>query len=278
MDISVLIPSRGRPKSLFRAVKSLGNHPNVEIMIGLDEDDPECGEAKELLGTEPVSVLVQERKMTHHMVLNNLYKRSTGNWVFGFTDDYVMEQPDWPALLLHSLQAMPKQLGVAYVRDAIYPSFCTLPVLSRKMIDMQGFFVPGWFPFMFGDTWWNEIGNLANIKVAMDCSAAIMADTGNDHRYKDIGLWATVFEKTRPWRAEVAIEVIRQVHDGDQPQIDHLIGTLPIRIAMCEQFQAEMFTPNFQNRLERKGEMPNPHYPAIREMAKAFLVKLEAAA
>ena len=108
MDISILLPTRGRSDLLMNSLNSLydsaTNFDSIEIIFGLDNDD--------VLGLEnflhKVIPWIEERKGNHkiqmfkpmgyhnlHQYVNKLAEISTGNWLFFWNDDAVMKTQGW---------------------------------------------------------------------------------------------------------------------------------------------------------------------------------------
>src|SRR6202035_4323750 len=97
LQISVLIPSRGRPDKLARCLRSLGIHPGVEILIATDEDDTSDyaavteGYAKHYVGPRPKTLAT---------CINDLAAKAAGRLLFFLGDDYVIETSDWPQRII----------------------------------------------------------------------------------------------------------------------------------------------------------------------------------
>lgn len=244
----------------------------MEIIVGLDNDDPTLGEAIAALTDFPVKVVTCPRKPTTAQLFNYLGKQATGDWLIPFPDDYVVEQEDWAEKLQPTLDMLPGRLGVAYLWDPMYPHFATFPVLSRKMIDMAGFFLPPFFPFLHGDTWWNEVGVMSGMILPAKPSVKIQQDTGHIHRYRDLRLWSGVFTRTRPMRIDMAIQMLKQAYGEESDEANYLISTIPERSAMCIALQGPQLTDEFFAKWEAWGEtFENPHYSDLKQKAEKFM-------
>jgi hypothetical protein len=273
--ISVILPSRGRWEALQRALASLtaGGDAEVEVLVGLDEDDP-ASEAAFVLETYPgVRPVVAPLQQSVGALFNLLAKESTGDWLIPFPDDYVMMHPDWAERLRDGVKRLPCALGVAYLKDLLYPGFTTFPVVSRRMIELNGFFMPEFFPFLFGDTWWNEVGNLTGVKQQIDARVLLNMNHGTEHRYRDFVLWARLFERTRPMRVQTAIKAIEAIYAEHGAESSFLISTMPQRAAMCEANQRHMFDDSFVGKWDNTDpRAPTARYSKLREAAQAFLL------
>lgn len=269
--VSVLLPSRGRPDSLCRAVSSLA-YGDVEILVGLDEDDPTARQAEDLVSAFPgVRVCVTARQPTLGELFNRLAEQADSDWLVPFPDDYTIDQPNWVEDTYRTLQMLPARMGVAYLWDPLYPHFATFPIVSRDVITMQGFYMPPFFPFLFGDTWWNEIGVMSGMILPSPSSVLVSSDTGHIHNYRNLRLFSNLFEKTRCMRQDMAVRMIRKAM-GDSDQATYLIGTMEERIGMLKQLQAPFQTDEFCNKWDGVGDgFPHPHYEALEAKTLAFM-------
>lgn len=273
-DISVILPSRGRWESLKRALASLtaGEDAGVEVIVGLDEDDPDLEAVPELERYPGVRVSVNPFPQSVGALFNLLAKEAAGNWLIPFPNDYTITTVDWAKRLRDAVTTLPLGLGVAYLADQLYRGFSTFPVVSRRTIELNGFFMPEFFPFLFGDTWWNEIGNLCGVKQPIDAHVQIGLEHGNEHRLRDMVLWAKVFEATRPLRTATAIKIVKEIYNAHDAEADWLISTMPNREEMCESSQWHMFQPYFLEQWDNTDPRPpSAGYLKLKSSAEAFI-------
>lgn len=274
--ISVLLPSRGRPESLLRAVSSFA-HGDVEVIVGLDGDDPTWPQALEAVAGK-ARILVQPRHESLPHLQNFLASQAKGDFLLPVPDDYVVEQEDWAARTMAAIDKLPNRLGIAFLNDPMYPGFTTFPVIPRRLVEMQGWLMAPFFPFLFTDTWWNEVAILSGCAAPADVTVRILAETGHDHRYSELALWAGLFEALRPMRISLALDILAAI--GIEPGLhETCVRTLPQRIAACERIHADWHKPEFVARLERLGAYePSPGYRAMRAKAEIVLPQLKALA
>ena len=268
--ISIILPSRGRPASLARAVASLARC-ECEIVVGLDEDDPTADDAMEMLDYPQVRIVRSFRKTTTAQLFNVLAEHATGSHVIAFPDDYTMDQPNWSELVEKTVAILPGGYGVAYLADPMYPYFATFPILSRATIALNGSFFPPYFPFLFGDTYWNEIGVMSGLVVRSEASVTIRADTGHIHTYRDLKFWSEMYDKTRTLREDIAIKIIRAAY-GEGQQAETLITTLAERKAALIRLHAPNMTQEFYDKWENKhGGFHHPAYASLKAKADKFM-------
>ena len=112
MKISVILPTRGRTEVLKTSLMTLLDNvkePNeVEIILGMDEDDTEVIEyVKETLGP-----ILQEKGVETkanifkplgyenlHQYVNTLAGNASGDWIFFWNDDCLMQTKDWDEII-----------------------------------------------------------------------------------------------------------------------------------------------------------------------------------
>lgn len=271
--ISVTLPSRGRPDSLRRAVSSLAGG-DVEILVGLDLDDPTAPRARKLIeGFPGVRVILLDRQPTVSQIHNRLADEATGDYIQVFTDDYEMIEPGWVETTREALSALPTDLGIVYPHDLMYPHFSSLPIISRKTREMAGYYLPPFFPFLFGDTWWNEIGVMSCMILPSRASVKLSQETGHIHNFRNVKLWSTLFDKLRPMREQLAIQMIRAaLGEGG----DYLVSTVPDRSQACADLHAPCMTEEFFDKWNKWGDgFPHPHYAAIEARAQSFMEQLQ---
>ena len=147
MDISILLPTRGRSGALMSSIQSLYDHAedfsSIELLFGLDNDD--------VVGMENmlhhVISWISENKIQHKIVIferygyNNLHKyvnglaeHSQGSWLFFWNDDAVMKTPGWDSRIREKTGEF-KLLSVYTHNDHPYSIF---PILPRKWFEILG--------------------------------------------------------------------------------------------------------------------------------------------
>jgi hypothetical protein len=105
--VSILIPTRGRPALLEKAVRSLRS-PAAEILVRADRDDPhlptiERTLAMEEFGRHRVTLITGDRGRGYgdlHLMYDELARAAKGDWLWMLNDDIeLMGPPDWHELV-----------------------------------------------------------------------------------------------------------------------------------------------------------------------------------
>ncbi|MFQ5754455.1 MAG: glycosyltransferase family 2 protein [bacterium] len=136
--ISLLLPSRGRPKQLKRLfdsiLKKTSNLSNVEIFLYLDEDDAHNYNLPN--GSINLKKIVGPR-MTMGAYNTACLKRSTNDVVILLNDDMVIHTDGWDRIILDLHNNIEDGIYLAYANDMYKKSrFCTIPILSRKTAEL----------------------------------------------------------------------------------------------------------------------------------------------
>lgn len=102
--ISILLPSRGRPRPLAESVTSLrekaADPGRLEVMVAVDPDDPDTADAANEIGADYLWV-APERHGYHqlHLYVNHLAENANGDWLLLWNDDARMLTPGWDVIV-----------------------------------------------------------------------------------------------------------------------------------------------------------------------------------
>jgi hypothetical protein len=132
--VSVLIPSRGRPKLYERAVASLldnaSNPDDIEILARLDEDD--YRQYENCTGT-----LLVDRSLGYlgqHEYNNQLAQIATGKWLMIGNDDEICQSAGWDEIIAsYGDQLCELSLASNHGRD-----YACFPVVPRRWFEICG--------------------------------------------------------------------------------------------------------------------------------------------
>lgn len=249
--MSVIIPSRGRPMGLLRAVRSCGN--GAEVIVGLDDDDALEPKANEMLrGMSHVFAVVMPRHKTLGALANALARRSRGQYLFFLADDYVIDEPDWVARLTDAASALPNRIGVLFPADPLHPGFPGQPIISRRVFDTLGYFMSPHFPFWFADTWWDEIGRMSGLLAGAGFSVHAPDGKGETHGMADLAFWVDFFERTRLLRVRDALKLGGMAFKDWRARLAADVSSQQ----MCALRTEHLRDPIFLERWSKKGDAP----------------------
>jgi hypothetical protein len=283
--IALLLPSRRRPQSLRRAIDSIGataaRPADVVAVVGVDDDDDETLELAECF-RPPVPVLWSRgpREITLGRLWNRLAAADHGCDVLAMScDDYAMETPGWDDNYRQAAAIMPSGYGTAWPTDALVgdPDYCTAPVITRRMMDRMGFFVPPWFPFWFHDTWLEEMGAYVACRLPLASRIVAPDGRGDTQNMRDVAFWAQLFDATRGMRVRLATEMIDEMYAGYQQLQVSLKFSMRGLAMFYARRNAALVDPGFAAAQEAgqvaRGE-PGERYVAARREAEALLASI----
>ena len=133
MKISVLVPSRKRADMLKESVKGW-LHPDIEVLVAIDEDDPTAREYKDIPG---IVIFVTQRHGYQNLYeyYNLLAKHAKGDWLMVGNDDGYMLTENWPDKITQD-HTYPQVLNVWNEQDNLFP------LISRAWYEATGHFAP----------------------------------------------------------------------------------------------------------------------------------------
>lgn len=243
--ISVLIPARGRPLELARAIRCLrsaaAGDRGIEILVAIDDDDTAFHRPPFL--DPAVRVLVGPRPPTLGVKLNLLARAAEGEILWFLADDYVMDTPGWPALFRAGVATLPGGVGVLYPRDALHPDHASFPLVTRQMLATVGYFAPVWFPYWFVDTWWDELGILLGCRRPLEVVVSAPEGRGQSNSVFDLAFWAQLFEDMRSLRVRDAHALAARAAAAGGPPAEAMLAALPERYALCAQRTTRLRDP-----------------------------------
>lgn len=164
--IDILCPSRGRPQRFAEmaesAIAKAAQPDRVSILLLIDHDDPTLGEYRQLAGMPGVTLIVSERKLGCPGLLNVLAtEHSAGDLLFAGSDDILFRTEGWDAAFDRAFDAVPDGILVAYTNDGRDRDKCEHFVVSRRWVELVGFFMWPGFEHFSGDGYVEDIGRRA---------------------------------------------------------------------------------------------------------------------
>jgi hypothetical protein len=147
IDISILLPTRGRAQALMGSIQSLytlaEDFNSIEVLFGVDNDD--------VVGMENmlrnVCPWIEKNNINHkivvfepqgynnlHRYVNGLAEHSQGSWLFFWNDDAVMKTTAWDERIRERTGEF-RLLSVYTHNDHPYSIF---PILPRQWFEILG--------------------------------------------------------------------------------------------------------------------------------------------
>ena len=160
IDISFLVPSRGRPHRLKKYIDSIIKTAKVpeciEINCYIDDNDTMLSRYREV--KYPNTNLFIESQTSVSKAWNFLSKKAMGNIFIMGNDDIVFRTLKWDRMLKDEIAKYKDQIYCIWFNDLINSEHhCAFPIISRKWVDVVGYYLPECFEFSHNDTWLYDI-------------------------------------------------------------------------------------------------------------------------
>ncbi len=140
IDLSILLPTRGRPdrlKCLFESlIATTARLRCLEVVLYLDANDAQsqavaCPEMN-------ITRLIRPRGAPMGRIMRECYETSSGRWVMLMNDDVVIRTNGWDAAMLEAFEGFPDGVALVYGNDldqgGRVPTFPAMPRSSSGMI------------------------------------------------------------------------------------------------------------------------------------------------
>lgn len=147
-DITLVIPTRGRPKNINRLVESL-NHTTktpskLEVVFRVDDDDDKG--LKTVINTRKefsCIIIVDKRNPMMSNLWDDSFPYTTAARTMMCADDVVFRSQGWDQAVQDAMPDPMRQLHFCYGNDLNQRrNLATLPIMSRAWIRQVGYFVP----------------------------------------------------------------------------------------------------------------------------------------
>ena len=168
--ISILVPTRGRPESVFRLIKSINATASrkdfVEILFYVDNDDDSFPSSLDL--DSNVKVIRGERVWIS-LAWNCLFAHSQGEILMYTGDDVVFETKGWDEQVRTAFTHFPDSLGLVFGDDGGWYAgkLAINGFVHRAWADLLGYFT---YPARVSaiDLWVHECASYINRVVYLD--------------------------------------------------------------------------------------------------------------
>jgi hypothetical protein len=166
MKISLLVPSRERLNLKLTLISSIittvSNIDNVELLFGIDEDDPTRDIVYKIANAIPFVKVVDIKNEGKFIGINriwNLLAANTTENIFGYIgDDMIFKTPNWDLEILSEFneENCPKdniKLVHCFDGHRTYDEICVNAFVHRKYYELLGYFCREEFLINWSDQW-----------------------------------------------------------------------------------------------------------------------------
>lgn len=169
--ISLILPTRQRPDRMERLWSSVKNtiksQDYIELCFYIDEDDElSINKIKEMCQDKRIKYMIGPR-----IVLSDTWNKAyenlaTGDIIMLCADDIVFRTKNWDEYIRNEFLKYEDKILYVYTKDGYADELWgTHPFVSRKWIELVGYFLPPYFPCDFVDSWLNNLASKINRRV-----------------------------------------------------------------------------------------------------------------
>lgn len=165
--ISLLVPSRARPKEFKRMVESAWNNATypgrIEVVAYLDLSDVHTTEYPY---DDRILYLTGERILLSQM-WNECYALASGDIVMHCGDDIVFETPSWDQIVRREFAKSEDKILLVHGDDRSPNTdlLATHGFLHRRWVEAVGYFLPPYFSSDWNDVWLTEVADMIGRRV-----------------------------------------------------------------------------------------------------------------
>jgi hypothetical protein len=157
-EISICVPSRGRPLQLKAMIESSLNlaesTEGIEFLIYADDDDLSMTKF-----SHPSATVLRGKRQTISTMTNLLASVSRGSLIMYAADDIIFRTENWDSLVLEHYANSVHKICLIHGEDLGQDAnkIATHGFISRDLYKLLGYILPNFFKADFCDTWMTEI-------------------------------------------------------------------------------------------------------------------------
>jgi glycosyltransferase involved in cell wall biosynthesis len=186
--ISVLLPSRGRPKLLAESLTSLQNLASsgylLEYLVAYDPDDVTTASVAQAHGCKTTRAPERWGYYELGKYYNLLTAKAIGDWLLLWNDDALMTTPGWNRII--EIQH-PHILVVDLHTDLTDMAVCAFPAVHSRAVEAVGYFCPP--ETSHSDSYWQDVGRrtgrIAPVNVHVHHDRYDLTGNNNDTVYQE---------------------------------------------------------------------------------------------
>ena len=242
-SISILLPTRGRPKLAKRflqsVVKTASDPSRLEVVLYVDDDDPashaiQCDELS-------ISTIIGPR-LSMGGLNTACYQRSSGDIIIPLNDDIIIRTSGWDRKIVEVHERFPDRIYLAYPNDLhTGETLSGTPILSRKTCEVLTHPFPEVYQGGFID--YHIMDIFKRLDVLGEDRVIYLGDVVMEHlhyRYGKSEIDATYeqrgpldvgdeeFVDLRPYRRESSKRLLAQIQEKPLPALPSIPSAVPL--------------------------------------------------
>ncbi len=189
IDISILLPTRGRTdalaKSIFSLIDLADQADRLQILVGFDDDDQDSiayfkqNIARKINATGARYQALEFKPMGYirlNEYVNALAQQATGHWLMFWNDDAVMETSGWD----RSISAVDRFRVLRMPTHNEHP-YAIFPIVPRGWLEVFGYLSP----HQISDAWISQMAYMMGIMENVDIKVTHERHDLTGHNHDD---------------------------------------------------------------------------------------------
>lgn len=214
MSLTIALATRGRPGLLTRTVQeTLPNlsEESTRLVVLVDEDDKATAELR--FADPRVIVSVEPREDSLGEKFNRALRVAPADVYMHMTDYAPYLTPGTDRKVEEASRVFPDGIGVVFNHMANL-SFPYLNAVTKRWVELVGYFYPGYFPYWFVDHWLDDLARITDRFTCADVHANVVRRPGTQDQ-REPKLWGIFFDALIYERRAIAMKIIDAM---DEPQ------------------------------------------------------------
>jgi hypothetical protein len=283
VPVCLLIATRGRREQLL---KNLGTtlknatRSDTEVVVILDNDDPVDFSVQSLDGDYWFWPRIKIVSGPRDDTLGGKYNRGFQSAPYSdlyvpFVDTVGIETRGWDERLHTAAKEFRDGIGAVFFGEQESPILLPQMVsITRRFIELQGFFLPPYFSFWWHDTWINEVALLTRRINYADIELTPLPADKKTRGAREITFWAQAYYELRHERAEIAERIIR-ASDFPKWQKRAILYEMPYWLRQYNEREAQTTrNPQWANAYESQASFDAPADERYNRVRRAMVERV----
>lgn len=159
--ISVLCPTRNRPRSVHRLAGSADAtaEGQIELVFYVDDDAP--GSVPEGVAAAPWVKVITGPRIVLSDMWNKCLDKASADVFMQCGDDIAFRTPGWDRQVLDAFDRRPDRIALVYGDDLIFgEKLASHGFFHRRWTEATGYLTPPWFSSDYGDAWNYDVAQM----------------------------------------------------------------------------------------------------------------------
>jgi hypothetical protein len=227
-EISILLPTRGRPETLAQVFLSLRDttvrKDKTVLWLYVDDDDLVMRQAIENKTLPDPGFAINWHIAPRrgglgecHQELWKASGRASEVYVI-FVDDAVLDAHGWDEIVRSKHAEYPDGVLLTFPHDPLTADQATYPFLGWGWLQAVGYVYPGYFPYWGDDKWVDEVGRMSGRRAKLPLTLHPIGGKGMTKRMRNVPFWTSFFQLTLYERKDAARRLIAAIYPDEGEQ------------------------------------------------------------